>query len=98
MDDQFSASGQDPGSSMTKPARIDTVKPRLLDQVRDTVRRKHYSIRTEQSYIDWIKRYIYFHNRQHPCDLKDVSTTMIYTHVLNKGGRGVQSPSDRLFN
>jgi hypothetical protein len=43
----------------------------LPDQVRDTVRRKHYSIRTEQSYIDWLKRYIYFHNKQQPRDLNE---------------------------
>ena len=39
------------------------VKPRLLDQVRDTIRRKHYSLRTEATYIDWIKRYIFFHRK-----------------------------------
>ena len=38
---------------------------RLLDQVRDRIRVKHYSIRTEQTYVDWIKRYIvYFGKRQ----------------------------------
>jgi len=35
-------------------------KPKLLDQVRDVIRCKHYSIRTEESYINWIKRYIFF--------------------------------------
>ena len=34
-----------------------TTKPKLLDQVRDVLRRKHYSMRTEQSYVDWIKRF-----------------------------------------
>ncbi len=36
-----------------------TAKPKLLDQVRGVLRRKHYSIRTEQSYVDWIKRFIF---------------------------------------
>ena len=40
--------------------------PKLLDQVRDKLRVKHYSIRTEQSYTDWIKRYILFHGKRHP--------------------------------
>ena len=44
-------------------------KPKLLDQVRDKIRFKHYSIRTEKTYIDWIKRYIYFNNKQHPNQL-----------------------------
>ena len=38
-------------------------KPKLLDQVRDVIRRKHFSIRTEQTYVDWIKRYILFHGK-----------------------------------
>ena len=42
---------------------------RLLDQVRDRIRFKHYSIRTEQSYSDWIKRFILFHGKQHPATL-----------------------------
>lgn len=40
--------------------------PKLLDQVRDRVRLKHYSLRTEQAYVGWIKRYIIFHNKRHP--------------------------------
>lgn len=36
--------------------------PRLLDQVRDAIRVRHYSLRTEASYIQWIKRFILFHN------------------------------------
>ncbi|MGA2139127.1 MAG: site-specific integrase [Verrucomicrobiia bacterium] len=42
---------------------------RLLDQVRDAIRLKHYSLRTEQAYVDWAKRYILFHKKQHPKDV-----------------------------
>lgn len=42
---------------------------KLLEQVRDKIRLKHYSIRTEKTYIDWIKRYIYFHNKKHPVEM-----------------------------
>ena len=38
--------------------------PRLLDQVRHTMRAKHYSIRTEQAYVNWIKRFILFHHKR----------------------------------
>jgi hypothetical protein len=42
-------------------------RPRkLLDQVREAIRRKHYSIRTEEAYASWIKRFILFHNKRHP--------------------------------
>ncbi len=44
-------------------------KPRLLDQVRDKIRLKHYSIRTEQAYVDWIKRFILFHDKKHPATM-----------------------------
>jgi integrase len=43
--------------------------PRLLNRVRDKIRLKHYSIRTEQAYVDWIKRFIWFHGKRHPATL-----------------------------
>ncbi len=42
---------------------------RLLEQVRDALRRQHYSYRTERSYVDWIKRYILFHHKRHPSEM-----------------------------
>ena len=45
------------------------VKPRLLDLVRDRIRLKHYSIRTEQAYLDWIRRFILFHGKRHPAEM-----------------------------
>ena len=71
----LSTQNRDTGSSSNHPEKTDAPKPRLLDQVRDTIRRKHYSIRTEQSYIDWIKRFIYFHDKQHPRDLTESHIT-----------------------
>ncbi|NWG87796.1 MAG: integron integrase [Hydrogenophilaceae bacterium] len=43
--------------------------PKLLDQVRDRLRLKHYSKRTEAAYVHWIKRYIFFHDKRHPLEL-----------------------------
>lgn len=43
--------------------------PRLMDQVRDRLRLKHYSIRTETAYLGWIKRFILFHGKRHPAEL-----------------------------
>jgi hypothetical protein len=40
--------------------------PRLLNRVREAIRRKHYSRRTEETYIHWIKRFIYFSGKRHP--------------------------------
>ena len=48
----------------------DQPKPKkLLDVVRETLRFRHYSIRTEETYLKWIKRYIFFHGKKHPRDL-----------------------------
>ncbi|GAH66709.1 unnamed protein product, partial [marine sediment metagenome] len=45
---------------------MNTGKPKLLDQMRNGMRIKHYSLKTEKSYIQWVRPYIYFHNKQHP--------------------------------
>jgi hypothetical protein len=42
---------------------------RLLDQVRDKIRVKHYSIRTEEAYLHWMKRFILVHRKRHPRDM-----------------------------
>jgi site-specific recombinase XerD len=44
-------------------------KPKLLDLVRHKIRLKHYSMRTERAYIDWIKRFILFHHKRHPASM-----------------------------
>ena len=44
-------------------------KPRLLDRVREAVRIRHYSRRTEKAYVHWIKRYIFFHGKRHPAEM-----------------------------
>lgn len=53
----------------TTPQKNVTTPPKLLDQVRDRVRLKHYSLRTELAYLGWIKRYIIFHNKRHPAEM-----------------------------
>ena len=44
-------------------------RPRLLDQVRDAIRTRHYSYRTEEAYVGWIKRFILFHGKRHPAEM-----------------------------
>lgn len=48
---------------------MDNPPKKLLDQVKDQIRLKHYSYRTEETYIQWIRRYILFHKKRHPKDM-----------------------------
>jgi hypothetical protein len=56
----------------------------LLDRVRDVIRRKHYSIRTEQAYIDWIKRFIIYHNKRHPAEMAEEEVAQFLTHLARE--------------
>jgi integron integrase len=55
--------------------------PRLLDRVRWHLRVKHYAIRTEQAYVDWIRRYILFHRKRHPNEMGEREITQFLTHL-----------------
>jgi integron integrase len=57
---------------------------RLLDRVRDAIRLKHYSIRTEEAYVNWIKRYILFHNKRHPAEMGAPEVEAFLTHLAVK--------------
>ncbi|MGH8710449.1 MAG: phage integrase N-terminal SAM-like domain-containing protein [Burkholderiales bacterium] len=50
-------------------------KPLLLDQVRTAIQVRHFSLRTEQSYIHWVKRFIFFQNKRHPMEMGDNEVT-----------------------
>jgi len=59
--------------------------PKLLDQVRGKIRLKHYSIRTEQAYADWIKRFILFFGKRHPRELGAADVERFLTHLAVEG-------------
>ena len=56
-------------------------KPKLLDQIRSAIRVRHYSIRTEEVYAHWVKRYIYFHGKRHPQDLNAGHVAAFLSHL-----------------
>ena len=56
-------------------------KPRLLDQVREAIRVKHYSPRTESAYIGWIRRYIFYHGKKHPAEMGAEQVTQFLSHL-----------------
>ncbi|MBI3654575.1 MAG: integron integrase [Acidobacteria bacterium] len=53
----------------------------LLNAVRGIIRAKHYSYRTEEAYLDWIKRFILFHDKRHPKDMSEPEVTRFLTHL-----------------
>ncbi len=67
--------GEKPQSGSTPPAK------KLMEQVGDALRTKHYSYRTEQTYKDWIKRYILFHNKRHPNDMGETEIRAFIAHL-----------------
>lgn len=59
-------------------------KPRLLDQMRDQIRLKHYSIRTERVYCEWVKRFIRFHKYRHPLEMGAPEVELFLSHLAVK--------------
>ncbi len=60
--------------------------PRLLDRLRHAIRVRHYSIRTEDAYVDWARRFIVFHDKRHPADLGPAEVMAFLTHLaVNRG-------------
>ena len=60
---------------------MSTEPPKLLDQVRGAIRARHYSRRTEEAYVHWIRRYILFHGKRHPKELNASHITAFLTSM-----------------
>ena len=58
----------------------------LLHRLRDIIRRRHYSLRTEQAYLHWAKRYILYHGKRHPQDMGAREVEQYLTHLAGRAG------------
>jgi site-specific recombinase XerD len=58
--------------------------PGLLDQVREAVRVRHYSLRTEETYVGWIRQFILFHGKRHPSEMGQAEISRFLTHLAVK--------------
>lgn len=58
--------------------------PRLMDQVREAIRVRHYSYRTELTYLQWIRRYIFFHGKRHPAEMGQSEVTAFLSHLATQ--------------
>ena len=70
--------------------------PKLIDQVRDKLRVKHYSIRTESVYVDWIKRFILFHGKRHPQEMGAPELEGFLTDLAARGGVSASTQNQAL--
>jgi integron integrase len=69
---------------------------KLLDQVTDALRTKHYSLRTEKTYVDWIRRYILFHNKRHPREMGAAEVQAFITHLATQANVAASTQNQAL--
>src|SRR3989338_11648347 len=72
-------------------------KPRLLDQVRQAIRTRHYSPRTEETYVGWIKRFIFFHNKRHPIEMGEAEIARFLSNLATNA-KVSASTQNQAFN
>lgn len=72
------------GIHVVPSAPTEDKKPKLLDQLREAMRSRHYSRSTESTYVQWVKRFIFFHNVRHPKDMAEPEVNAFLTHLAVK--------------
>ena len=70
--------------------------PRLLDRVRDAIRARHYSRRTENAYVGWIRRYIFFHGTRHPAEMGAPEITAFLSSLAVQGNVAASTQNQAL--
>jgi site-specific recombinase XerD len=60
---------------------LEAPRPRLLDRLREVLRVRHYSLRTEGAYVDWVRRFILFHGKKHPLEMGPAEVESFLTHL-----------------
>src|SRR6266567_1989919 len=75
---QWLGGTMDPTSSNGPP------KQKLLDRVRTAIRLRHYSPRTEEAYVGWVRRLVIFHQKRHPADMGDAEVRQFLTYLAEK--------------
>jgi integron integrase len=76
---RLSLNRRTPATSVTEVA----LKPKLLDQVRQAIRTRHYSYMTEKAYVGWIKRFIFFHHKRHPVEMGEAEIAQFLSSLAS---------------
>ncbi|PYS33934.1 MAG: hypothetical protein DMG14_30705 [Acidobacteria bacterium] len=65
-------------------ATIEPKPQKLLDRVRSAIRLRHYSPRTEEAYVGWIRRFVFFHHKRHPTEMGDAEVRQFLSDLAEK--------------
>lgn len=90
------AVGNAPGLTAREDGPPASRAPRLLDRVRDAVRARHYSRRTEKAYVGWIRRYIIFHGKRHPAEMGAPEVTRFLSSLAVQGNVAASTQNQAL--
>lgn len=64
--------------------KSETAKPKFLERVRAILRGRHYSLRTEEAYLGWMRRFILFHGKRHPQEMGEAEVAAFLNHLANE--------------
>ena len=73
-----------------------TEAPRLLDRLRTAIRLRHYSRKTEEAYVEWVRRFILFHRKRHPSEMAEAEVTAFLTHLAQVRGVSASTQNQAL--
>lgn len=82
--------------TMNSPQRAPAHPPRLLDRMRLAIRTRHYSRRTEEAYLMWVRRYVKFHGLRHPGELPPSAVAQFLSHLANESNVSASTQSQAL--
>ena len=85
------------GVTVSRERIVPHPKKKLLEQVREVIQLKHYSLRTEQCYVDWIKRYIFFHGKRHPREMGAAEIERFLTDLAVRGKVAASTQNQALW-
>ena len=82
--------------TVVAPPTSESKPKKLLEEVRDLMRLRHYSIRTERCYCDWITRFIRYHGKRHPREMAEAEVTAFLTHLAREGNVAASTQNQAL--
>lgn len=85
MDEEVKGGDREGRKTAPIPNSNQSDGPKLLDRLRESLRSRHYSRRTEETYCQWVKRFIYFHGVRHPREMAEPEINAFLTHLAVKG-------------